>query len=371
MYVNTQNPLVEIHTADIHFGAMDPKLQYDLLMERMIDKIRPIHFDAFFINGDLFHHKFMSNSDVIMYALLFIDEVVKLCLQNNATLVLLHGTGSHDADQLKLFYRYIQSGIDIRIVETIGFETIKGTRVLCIPEEYGKGYQYYENYLFYSGDYDMVVMHGNIKGAIYGLDKADLDAVKNPVFDINCFTRCNGPIMCGHVHVAGCYANHIYYSGSPLRWKFGEEQDKGFIILVYQPGTHQYYTHFETIESFRYDTVNLDDMINSDPKEVIQHIIYLKSQGIDFIKVRFSESNTTTDLIKQYFNTKTDIIIDVEDSGFKQTVESNKNNDDKLAEYGYILDNGLSPHEIFVQYVNKSKGEQFISVDELLEILTT
>ena len=40
-----------------------------------------------FINGDLFHHKFMSNSDVIMYALLFVDEIVKLCIQNNATLV--------------------------------------------------------------------------------------------------------------------------------------------------------------------------------------------------------------------------------------------------------------------------------------------
>jgi DNA repair exonuclease SbcCD nuclease subunit len=371
MYVNTQQPLVEIHTADIHFGAMDPKVQYDLLMERMIDKIRPIHFDAFFINGDLFDHKFMSNNDVIMYALLFIDEVVRLCLQNNATLVLLHGTGSHDADQLKLFYRYIHSGVDIRIVETIGFEEIKGTRVLCIPEEYGKGYLYYENALFYSGDYDMAVLHGNIKGAIYGLDKANLDAPKNPTFDINCFTRCNGPILCGHVHVAGCYNNHIYYSGSPLRYKFGEEPDKGFIICLYQPGSHQYYIHFETIESFRYDTINLDDMLNSNPQEIIQHIMFLKSQGIDFIKIRFSESNTTTDLIKEYFNTKTDITIEVEDSGFKQVVQANQDNDEKYEKYNYVYDENLSPHEIFVQYANQAEGEQFITIDELMEILTT
>lgn len=370
MYNNIKQSLVEIHTADIHFGAIDPKVQYDLLMERMINKIHTIHFDAFFINGDLFHHKFMSNSDVIMYALLFVDEVVKLCIQNNATLVLLHGTYSHDSDQLKLFYRYINSGVDIRIVETMRFEYIKGTKVLCIPEEYGKGYQYYENNLFFSGDYDMVAMHGNIKGAIYGANNVDLNSNKNPTFDINCFSRCNGPILCGHVHVAGCYANHIYYSGSPLRWKFGEEQDKGFIICVYQPDTHQYYIHFETIESFRYDTINLDDMINSDPKEVIQHILYLKSQGIDFIKIRFSEVNATTDVIKKYFNTKTDIIIDVEDSGFKQTVQSNQENDNKFSEYNYILDNNLSPHEIFVQYVNQAKGEKFITVDELAEILS-
>ena len=142
--------LVEIHTADIHFGAMDPKVQYEILMEEMIKKLELIHFDAFFINGDLFHHKYMSNSDVIMYALLFVDEVVKLCIRNNATLVLLHGTYSHDADQLKLFYRYINSGVDIRIIEYMQFQNIKGTTVLCIPEEYDKGREYYEQALYYT-----------------------------------------------------------------------------------------------------------------------------------------------------------------------------------------------------------------------------
>ena len=28
--------LTEIHTADIHFGALEPKTQYDILMEQMI-----------------------------------------------------------------------------------------------------------------------------------------------------------------------------------------------------------------------------------------------------------------------------------------------------------------------------------------------
>ena len=110
-------------------------------------------------------------------------------------------------------------------------------------------------------------------------------------------------------------------------------------------------------------------MLKSEPKEIIEHIMYLKSQGIDYIKIRFSEVNATTDVIKQYFSNKTDIIIDVEDSGFKQTVQENQKNDDKFAEYNYILDNNMSPQEIFVQYVNQSKGETFITVDELVEIL--
>lgn len=365
-----QKPLVEIHTADIHFGAMDPKIQYDILMDQMIHKIQRIHFDAFFINGDLFHHKFMSNSDVIMYALLFIDEIAKLCIQNNATLVLLHGTYSHDADQLKLFYRYINSGLDIRIVEQMRFENIKGTQVLCIPEEYGKGYQYYENMLFYTQDYDMAVLHGNIKGSIYGMNEANLDTMKSPVFDINCFQRCNGPIICGHVHVPGCYQNHIYYSGSPLRWQFGEEQDKGFIICLYDPISHNYHIDFEVINSFRYDTICLDDILNRNPNEIIQYIINLKSQGIDYIKIRFNDSNTTTDVVKQYFSNKSDIIIDIEDSGFRQTVQENQKNNDKFSQYDYILDTNLSPYDIFAKYVNQSKGEQFITADELIQILS-
>ena len=154
--MSNKRVLVEIHTADIHFGAMDPKVQYDILMEQMVKPLYSIRFDAFFINGDLFHHKFMSNSDVIMYALLFIDEIVKLCIRNNATLILLHGTYSHDADQLKLFYRYINSGVDIRIIEHIQFQDIKGTTVLCIPEEYGKGKEYYEQNLYYAQEYDII-----------------------------------------------------------------------------------------------------------------------------------------------------------------------------------------------------------------------
>lgn len=362
--------LVEIHTADIHFGAMDPKIQYDILMEQMINKLRMIHFDAFFINGDLFHHKFMSNSDVIMYALLFVDEIVKLCIQNNATLVLLHGTFSHDADQLKLFYRYINSGVDIRIVENMQFQDIKGTTVLCIPEEYGKGREYYEQALYYTQEYDMAVLHGNIKGAIYGLDKADLDTVKNPVFDINSFARCNGPILCGHVHVQGCYQNHIYYSGSPLRWKFGEEQEKGFLVCLYDKYTHQYTVDFQPIKSFRYDTINLDNMIDMDPKTIITHICNLKMNGIDFLKVRFKNATTSTDAVKQYFSTIQDIKIDVQDSGFMETVRENQKNNDQFAQYDYLLDNNLSEYEIFTRFVNQSKGEEFITTDELIKILS-
>ena len=369
MYSNDRI-LVEIHTADIHFGAMDPKTQYDILMKEMVQKVATIHFDAFFINGDLFHHKFMSNSDVIMYALLFVDEIVKLCIKNNATLVLLHGTFSHDADQLKLFYRYINSGVDIRIIENMQFQNIKGTTVLCIPEEYGKGREYYEQLLYFTQEYDMAAMHGNIKGAIYGLNEANLDTAKSPVFDIDSFARCNGPILCGHVHVQGCYQNHIYYSGSPLRWRFGEEQEKGFLVCLYDKSSHNYSVEFQPVTSFRYDTICLDEMVNLDPKLIINHIKELKMNGIDFLKVRFGNATTSTDAVKQYFSTRSDITIDVQDSGFIQTIKDNQKNNVQFAQYDYLLDPNINEYEKLAMYINQNKGSEYITTDELIKILT-
>jgi DNA repair exonuclease SbcCD nuclease subunit len=216
----------------------------------------------------------------------------------------------------------------------------------------------------------MAVLHGNIKGAIYGMNTPDLNSPKSPVFSIEHFARCNGPIICGHVHVAKCLMNHIYYCGSPLRWQFGEEQEKGFIICVYDPRNHGYYNHFEVIESFRYDTVDLDSMINAQPESVIQYIKTLKANGIDYVKVRFSSSSATTDIVKKYFSNYNNVIVDVTDTGFVDTIKENQKNNNQFAQYNYILDPHMSESEIFTRYVNEAKGEQFITVQELEKILS-
>ena len=100
--------LVSIHIADIHFGAIDPKVQYDILKEQYIDRISILdNIDLICIDGDLFEHKYMANSDVIYYSSEFVRQLVELCKIKNITLILLHGTYSHDANQLKLFYLYV------------------------------------------------------------------------------------------------------------------------------------------------------------------------------------------------------------------------------------------------------------------------
>ena len=162
--------LRQVHISDIHFGVIDPLTEFNILKEQFIDKIISIAncLDVISINGDLFDHKVMANSPVVLYATKFISMLIDICTAYNITLIIIAGTKSHDNDQLQLFYHYIQeSNADIRIIESVSFEIVKGAKILCIPELYGMGEEYYNNFLSYSGNYDAVFMHGTVKGSVY------------------------------------------------------------------------------------------------------------------------------------------------------------------------------------------------------------
>ena len=125
--------------------------------------------------------------------------------------------------------------------DILKFEYIKGAKILCIPELYNRGREYYEPFL--NQPYDSVFMHGSIKGSIYGNDNDNLNS-RAPTFSIEDFQYCYGPIIAGHVHTAGCFHKHCYYNGAPMRYRFGEEEKKGFIILLHNLDTHKYYLEY-------------------------------------------------------------------------------------------------------------------------------
>lgn len=359
--------LVEVHIADTHFAAFDPKKQFDILNEQFLIPISRLPvIDIISVNGDLFDHKVMANSEGAMYASLFVDRLVSLAIQKNATLVLLHGTYSHDANQLKLYYHYLNNpNIDIRIVTNVQFEIIKGAKILCIPELYGLDETVYRQFLFGSGLYDSVFIHGTIKGAV------PKDEVGNGrLFTIEDFINCSGPIIAGHVHTPGCFNGYFYYCGCPYRWRFGEEQDKGFILLVHDLDSGYHYVDFQKIESFRYDTIFIDQLINNDPKIIIDYINDLKqSRGIDFIKVRFRTpvSGANKTVISNYFRNVNDTIIEFLDVQEEQKIKMD--NQIRNSEYDFITNDKYSDLEKFVMYVNHEEKDQFITVEQLKALL--
>ena len=361
-----------VSIADIHFGCNEsPEYMYNQLKIQFINRLYKIDFDIVSICGDLFDSKFMSNNVAITYALLFIDELVKLCSYKNATLILLAGTLSHDANQLSLFYHYMNNpSVDVRIIEKIQFENIKGLRVLCIPELYGISEEEYNNILYYSKGYDICFLHGTYKNSYKGSEIATLNSNHAPVFGINHFDNCAGVILMGHYHIPSVYDGYAYYNGSAFRFRFGEEEEKGFLITLYNKYTRQHYTELIPIKSHTYSTININHLLNEDPKKIIDWIKSEKqNRNIDFIRVQFNNAGQNMDIVRNYFRTSPNIKLHELDRKDKQMQQIDQEILEKNQEYSYILDASINDYDKFVMYMNQNEGYDFITSEELINLL--
>jgi len=360
-----------VSIADIHMGVLDPLYMYTELRRQFIDRLININFDILAICGDIFDSRYMSNNPIISHTLHLVDDIVNLCAAKQATLVIIDGTQSHDSGQLSLFYHYMQNPyVDVRIVEQIQFENIKGLNILCIPERYGIPETEYNRFLFESGAYDLCLLHGTFRGSYKGSEIATLNNNHAPIFSLNNFCNCRGPILMGHYHIAGCYEQYAYYNGSPLRFRFGEEQDKGFLITAFNPTTRMHYTELIPIDSYIYNTININHLINSDPREIIEYIKMIKEeQHIDFIRVQFNNAGENMSIVRNYFRNSSSVKLQELDKKDKQMQQIDQTILEQNTQYSYILDNGISDYDKFVMYINQNEGYDFISTDELIKLL--
>jgi len=373
-YTTKRGISMQAHISDLHFGKIDPKVEFNILKEQFIDRIKDLPLDCISIDGDFFDRLFMSNTDTTLYANLFFKELYNVCKNNakrgiHTVLILILGTKNHDADQLRLFYPYLEDKeVDLRIVETIQFQYINGCRVLCIPELYNVTDDEYSKVLYESGAYDMVFMHGSIEGAIY-----DNKMGESKIFSPSDFSCCMGPVVAGHVHTGPAVHGFCYYNGSPIRWNFGEEETKGFQLVLYDMDTRYYYIHKEPVHSFRYDTISIDDIIMTDPQKVISYINNLREkEGIDYIRLKCVSNYDTQDalnIIKEYYRTdktvkfKFDKEMSPDEKSFdQQTVEM-------YDKYSYLFDKSMSTYEIFARFINDNQSDIIVTADDIIDAL--
>ena len=300
---------------------------------------------------------------------MFVARLVEITKSHNATLILLQGTMSHDANQLKIYYHYMQrTDVDVRIVTNIRFEMVKNCRVLCIPELYGVPEEYYQHILFGSDFYDMCIMHGTIQGAVYGDNVGS-----GRLFTMNDFLNCKGPIIAGHIHKAATYYDHFYYCGSPYRWRFDDDCFKGFILMSYNMNTRQYYLDYEEIISDTYKTISLETLINNDPIETINYIRNLKAtEGINYIRVKFNSAIPGSSRMAMNDNFRNDDSVTLE--FFSPEREIARQAEEKIKEDGekfaFLMDPKLTDEQKFVMWVNYQKNDdKFLTVEELEAML--
>lgn len=373
-YTTKRGISMQAHISDLHFGKIDPKVEFNILKEQFIDRIKDLPLDCISIDGDFFDRLFMSNTDTTLYANLFFKELYNVCKNNakrgiHTVLILILGTKNHDADQLRLFYPYLEDKeVDLRIVETIQFQYINGCRVLCIPELYNVTDDEYSKVLYESGAYDMVFMHGSIEGAIY-----DNKMGESKIFSPSDFSCCMGPVVAGHVHTGPAVHGFCYYNGSPIRWNFGEEETKGFQLVLYDMDTRYYYIHKEPVHSFRYDTISIDDIIMTDPQKVISYINDLREkEGIDYIRLKCVSNYDTQDalnIIKEYYRTDKTVKFKFD----KEMSPNEKSFDQQTVEmydkYNYLFDKSMSTYEIFARFINDNQSDIIVTADDIIDAL--
>lgn len=365
----TRGTLISANIADIHFGAMDPKVQYDILEEQFIKPCEQLPLDLVTIAGDLFDHKSMSNSDLVMYATKFIDSLIRRVIRpKKCTLIILSGTYNHDNNQLKLFYHYMSDNtIDVRVVENLQFEYVKNARILCIPELTGVDESIYEQYLFQSGVYDQVIMHGTIKGAIVNNEVGN-----GRLFTIDDFRLCRGPIISGHIHNGKCYNTYFYYCGSPYPWTFADNNDKGFLLCLHNLDSGYHYIYKQPIVSFKYETINLDTMIECDAKSIIDYINKLKREkGIDYIRIEFSREipQITKNMIDSFYRNNSTVKFKYDYTETDKIIEKRLAEMDELASFSYLFDDSLSEYDKLSKYINDDLGYIFVSADDIKKIV--
>lgn len=365
-------PMTHIHIADIHFGSIDPAKEYQILKEQFIDPISRIGFQILSIDGDLFDKKFSANSDAVYYAIKFVNDCLAMVLIRNALMIMISGTESHEAGQLSLFKDLERMyPNNVKIIEDIQFIYAYGYKILCIPEVYNKPASYYENML--KDTYDMCFMHGTLIGGVYGANKEKLQSNREAVFSIDSFSSCKGPIISGHVHKAMCLNSYMYYVSNPVRYRFGEEEEKGYAICISDRINGHYY-QFMPITSFIYRTIPLESLSTNDPDQIVKALNQMQAEGVDFIRLDMSNvhSGYSKPIIpvlesKYAQDPRVSLIKPKEDK--ELPINTTEDIMRKYSDMDFLLDPKLDELTKFIMYVNHNKGSNFLTIDRLKEIL--
>lgn len=372
--------LVVATIGDIHFGAMDSKILMKELREEFLAKLKrmPV-LDMIVITGDLYDHKLSLNSSHTKASFAFLRAVCIIAVLKDAVVRVVKGTLSHDNDQLDNLYMF-EEMCDFKVISTLQGESFRGCEILYMPEEYVDGDTDYYTSDWTDKTWDLIFGHGMIKDATFIAHKQESAITMKKAIILKTdllLNICKGICMFGHIHTAGKYRKRFYYGGSFSRWCFGEEEDKGFNIIYYDPEyPEKTKVEFMVNKSARiFDTVTLDisnsnvDYVCTIIKNAIDMTHYDKKRVIVNLSDAVENPRLMASMITEIFGKYSNIKM-VINSLAKEQVR--RNNDEKverlLDEFGFIFDKSLSKEEKIYRYINK-KYDRNISVDKIRDYL--
>ena len=365
--------------SDIHFGAMKAPELYMELEKVFIKKINVMEkLDVVFIAGDLFEKKLSFNEEHARYAIKFITQLCNLAKEKKFKIRILRGTRNHDLHQLNNFqYLEQKNEVDFRIINVVTEEDMFGEefKVLYVPEEYmEEPDEYYKDTLYNDNKhYDLIIGHGEIEFQSFEnlRHQSERKIANAPSFKNKVLLDKATLTVFGHIHNRCNYNERLYYCGSFSRWKFGEEDPKGFIVFKYRTSDKKFALKYvDNTLAKEYKTISLNDIMKDEELDITKKIDIIKEikekSDSDFVKFKYSvdESNSEENqIIKNYFAENEDIII----SSKKEQLKVDDSEKELLKEYEFIFNKKYDFYETVSMYVEK-KGKK-LPVDRVKELI--
>lgn len=258
-----------VSISDLHFG--NPKINAGELYEKLRKYFYPKAHEAHLItiNGDIFDQLLVINSKAYKFAALFIRDLFRMSAQTGCQIRILHGTYSHDRDQLSIFNVFKIPRTRVKIINEIYAEEITDfTNGDTTPNERLR-VGYLPDNLVYQ-DANDAVAHLKRAMTTCGFTKLDLlighgtFAHALPVgselhmppctYNLSMFDKIvEGKILMGHIHTPSI-KNNCFYIGSFERMAHNEEETKGFLTL-YKNKNEWKYVFRSNPEAIKFITV--------------------------------------------------------------------------------------------------------------------
>lgn len=363
--------------ADIHWGAMDSKLLYNNL-QLIIRFIREMsgEIDFVVICGDYFDYRIQLNSKTALLAVRWFDELISACKETGVKKVrMFKGTREHDNDQLEVFRPSYEdeSGYFRLYNSATAEELLPDLRIVFCPDEPINLIDYYRQYWDRFIPYpDIGFFHGNFSNILPKIEYNRIQEHNLPtmIYEYDELSRLiKGPMIAGHWHI-GQDSESLYYIGSYDRWKFGEEEPKGFIYGAYNTETSKYFIRrIENILARHYNTIYVSDeecrypadfsllmdrvntLVKEDPMLQLRVVYMLSTDDEDLRK--------TISIFQQQLSNIRQVKVDIKDLIKKEEKESRKKTVEKTSrEYDYVFNRDATAiPSIIHRFIMDRKGE--------------
>ena len=363
--------------ADIHWGAMDSNLLYKNL-QLVIDFIREMkdEIDFVVICGDYFDYRIQLNSKTALLAVKWFEELMDACRESGVKRVrMFKGTREHDNDQLEVFRPgYEDDSGYFRLYNTTTAENLfPDLRVVFCPDEPMNLEDYYKIYWDRFIPYpDIGFFHGNFSNI---LPKIEFDRIQehhlpNMVYEYDLLSRLiRGPMIAGHWHIPQD-SEDLYYIGSYDRWKFGEEEPKGFLYGAYNTDTNLYFiSRIENNLARHYDTIMVSDeecqyptdfsLLKDRIETIIEKDSSIQLRVVYIITMDDENLRKTLSVFQQQISNLRQVKLDIRDLVKKEEKEHRKKTVENTSrEYGYVFNrDSTAIAAIISRFIQERKGE--------------